>query len=170
MDFHPRRFMMNLCRSSDSMQLHTRQWPPIFECLAGGLRTKSNIQIPPDVIDNAILQALNQTPFALVRELVKSIYISRATVWRCLIESLGFIIKHLHWPGYPADSCAVTNSNRSIKRIAQTLRVCTGQSLAKFSDLGCVLVLFVGKPRKGLGSSGSTTPETVKYMISQSTH
>jgi hypothetical protein len=36
---------------------------------------------PPDVIDNTILQALNQTPFASVREFTKSTCISRATVW-----------------------------------------------------------------------------------------
>jgi hypothetical protein len=35
----------------------------------------------PDVIDNAILQAFNQTPFALVQKLAKSICISHATVW-----------------------------------------------------------------------------------------
>jgi hypothetical protein len=80
-----------------------------------------------DVIDNAILQVLNQTPFASVRELAKSICISRATVWRSLTESLGFVIKHLHWPRYPSDRWAMTNSNRSVKRIGQTLRVCTSQ-------------------------------------------
>jgi hypothetical protein len=35
-----------------------------------------------DVIDNAILQALDQTQFASVREFAKSMYISTATVWR----------------------------------------------------------------------------------------
>jgi DNA-binding MurR/RpiR family transcriptional regulator len=35
----------------------------------------------PDVIGNTILQALNQTTFASMRELAKSTCISRATVW-----------------------------------------------------------------------------------------
>jgi hypothetical protein len=43
---------------------------------------------PPDVVDNAILQALNQTSFASVRKLAKSTYISCATVWRRLTGSL----------------------------------------------------------------------------------
>jgi hypothetical protein len=113
---------------------------------------------PPDVIDKAILQALNQIPFASVRELAKSMCISRITVWWRLTGSLGFVVKHLYWPRDPPDRCAMRNSNRWVKRIAQTLRVCIGQWLAKFYDLGWVLVLFVDKPRKSLSSSGSATP------------
>jgi hypothetical protein len=113
---------------------------------------------PPDVIDKAILQAHHQTPFASVRELAKSMCISRAIVWRCLTGSLGFVVKHLHWPRYSPDRCAMINSNWSVKRIAQTLRVCTSQWLAKFYDIGWVLILFVNKPRKRLSSSGSATP------------
>jgi hypothetical protein len=112
---------------------------------------------PPDVIDNAILQALNQTPFASVWKLVKFMCISRATVWRRLTGFLGFVVKHLHWPRYPPGRCTTTNSNRSVKRIAQTLRMCTGQWLAKFYDLGWALIWFVDKLRKSLGSSGSAT-------------
>jgi hypothetical protein len=82
---------------------------------------------PLDVIDNVILQALNQTPFASVRKLAKSIYISCAAVWRRLTGSLGFVVKHLHWPRYSPDRCPTINSNRSVKQIAQTLRVCTSQ-------------------------------------------
>jgi hypothetical protein len=124
----------------------------------------------PDVIDNAILQALNQTPFASVQELAKSMCISRETIWQRLTGFLWFIVKHLHWSRYPPDRRATTNSNRSVKRITQTLRVYTDQWLAKFYDLGWVLVLFVNKSRKSLDSSGSATPESVKHKISQSTH
>jgi hypothetical protein len=35
---------------------------------------------PPDVVDNAILEALDQTPFASVRELAKVTCIPRTTV------------------------------------------------------------------------------------------
>jgi hypothetical protein len=52
---------------------------------------------PPDVVDNAILEALDQTPFASIRKLAKATCIPRTTVWRRLTESLGFIVKHLHW-------------------------------------------------------------------------
>jgi hypothetical protein len=50
----------------------------------------------PDIIDNAILQALNQTPFASVRQLAKSMFISGIIVWQCLTGSFGFPVKHLH--------------------------------------------------------------------------
>jgi hypothetical protein len=52
---------------------------------------------PPDVIDNTIIQALDQTPFVSVRELAKSMCISIAIVWRRLTRSLEFVVKHLHW-------------------------------------------------------------------------
>jgi hypothetical protein len=52
---------------------------------------------PPDVVDHAILEALDQTPFASVRELAKATCIPHTTVWRRLTESLGFVVKHLHW-------------------------------------------------------------------------
>jgi hypothetical protein len=100
---------------------------------------------------------VNQTPFASVRELAKSLCISRVTVWRRLTGSLGFVTKHLHWPSHPSDRCATINSNRSVKRIAQNLRVCTSQWLAKFYGLGWVSVLFMGKPRKRLSLSESVT-------------
>jgi hypothetical protein len=135
-----------------------------------GLERRAAFRPPPDVIDNAILQVLNQTPFASVRKLAKSMCISCAIVWWHLTGSLGLFVKHLHWHRYPPNRCAVINSNRLVKRIAQTLIVCTGQWLTKFYDLGWVLVLFVDKPRKSFGSSGSATPEMMKHMISQSRH
>jgi hypothetical protein len=53
--------------------------------------------LPPDVVDNAILESFDQTPFASVHELVKATCIPCTTVWRRLRECLGFIVKHLHW-------------------------------------------------------------------------
>jgi DNA-binding MurR/RpiR family transcriptional regulator len=53
--------------------------------------------LPRDVIDNAILETLDQTPFASMHELAKATCIPRTTVWRRLTESLGFVVKHLHW-------------------------------------------------------------------------
>jgi hypothetical protein len=135
-----------------------------------GSKRRAAFRAPHDGMDNALLQALNQIPFASVRKLAKSMCISRAIVWRSLTRSLGFVVKHLHWPRYLLDRCATIYSNRSIKRIVQTLRVCTSQWLAKFYDLGWVLVLFVDKPRKSFGSSRSATTERMKHMISQSTH
>jgi hypothetical protein len=50
-----------------------------------------------DIVDNAILEALDQTPFTFLRELANAICILRTTVWRRLKQSLGFVVKHLHW-------------------------------------------------------------------------
>jgi hypothetical protein len=113
-----------------------------------GSERRAAFRRPPDVIDNAILQALDKTPFTSVREFAKSICISRATVWRRLTAFLGLFVKHLHWDRYPPDRCAVTNSSQLVKRIGETLRVCAGQWLTEFYDLGWVLVLFVDKRRK----------------------
>jgi hypothetical protein len=52
---------------------------------------------PPDVVDNAILEAPDQTPFTSVHELAKTTCIPHTIVWRRLTESLGFVVKHLHW-------------------------------------------------------------------------
>jgi hypothetical protein len=41
-----------------------------------------------DVVNGAILQALDQNPFATVRELAKATCIPTATVWRRLTQSL----------------------------------------------------------------------------------
>jgi hypothetical protein len=49
-----------------------------------------------DDIDKAILQALDQIPFASVQELAKATCISIATVWRRLTKSLGFVVKYSH--------------------------------------------------------------------------
>jgi hypothetical protein len=53
--------------------------------------------LSPDVIEDAISRALNQSPFASVRELARSSYLPARIVWRRLTGSLGFIVKHLHW-------------------------------------------------------------------------
>jgi hypothetical protein len=70
-----------------------------------------------------------------VREFAKSICTSRATVWRRLTGSLGFVVKHLHWPRSPPDRCATTNSNGSVKRIAQTLECAQANDWQSFMTL-----------------------------------
>jgi hypothetical protein len=135
-----------------------------------GSERRAAFRSPPVIIDKVILQTLNQTQFASVRELAKSMCISRTIVWQRLTGSLWFSVKHLHCPRYPLDRCATIKSNRSVKQISQNLRVCISQWLAKFYGLGCVLVLFMDKPRKSLCSSRSATPEMMKHMIAQSIH
>jgi hypothetical protein len=66
---------------------HIRPWRVSLE----GSERRAAFRSPPDVIDNAILQALNQTSFASVRELSKSMCISCETVWRRLTGSLGLL-------------------------------------------------------------------------------
>jgi hypothetical protein len=62
-----------------------------------GSERRAAFRPPPDVIDNAILQTLNQIQFPSVQELTKSMYISRATIWQSLTGRLEFVVKHLHW-------------------------------------------------------------------------
>jgi hypothetical protein len=45
-DFQPEQFMINLCTSSDLIQLDARRWHPALARFAWWLRTKSNIQTP----------------------------------------------------------------------------------------------------------------------------
>jgi hypothetical protein len=74
----------------------------------------------PDDIDNAIFQALDQTPFVSVRELAQATCISTATVWRCLTRSLGFVVKHLHWVPH-----SLTEAQRQI-RIDRSIELLRG--------------------------------------------
>jgi hypothetical protein len=64
----------------------------------------------PDIVDNAVLEALDQTPFASVRELAKATCIPRTTVWRRLKASLGFVVKHLDWVPH-----SLTDARRQIR-------------------------------------------------------
>jgi hypothetical protein len=98
--------------------LDTSRWSPQNE--------EQHLGPPSDFINNVILPVLNQTQLSSVRELAKSMYISREIVWRRPTQSLGFVVKHLHWPRYPPDRCTMIKCNRSVKRLAQTLRVGTG--------------------------------------------
>jgi hypothetical protein len=79
------------------MQSHTRRVFPTYARIAADFRTGSGVQTPPEIIDNGILQALDETAFASVRKLAKSMCISGTTVWQRLTRSLGFAVKHLHW-------------------------------------------------------------------------
>jgi hypothetical protein len=96
---------------------------------------------PPDVTDNAILQGLNQTPFALVRELANSTCTSRGTVWRRLTGSLGWVLKHLH-----SVSHSLTDAQRQIRigrsneslRLFESARPMIGKVLWPWMSLGFI--------------------------------
>jgi hypothetical protein len=69
---------------------------------------------PPDVIDNAILQAVNQIPLASVRELAKFMCISCAIVWGRRTGFFGFVVNHLHWvPHHLTDAQGQIRIDRS---------------------------------------------------------
>jgi hypothetical protein len=65
-------------------------------------------KLPPIVIDNAILHAVDKQPFSSVKELTKRICIPTNTVYRHLTISLGFVVKHLR--GVPH---TVTNTEKA---------------------------------------------------------
>jgi hypothetical protein len=50
-----------------------------------------------DDCDHAILLALAEQPFALVRELSRLTHLPRTTVHRKSTKFLGFRVRHLHW-------------------------------------------------------------------------
>jgi hypothetical protein len=50
-----------------------------------------------NIIDNAILDALDKQPFSSVWELAKLTCIPTKTVYRHLTRSLGFVLKRLRW-------------------------------------------------------------------------
>jgi hypothetical protein len=60
-------------------------------------QTAAPIAVPSglDDFDEAILSALNENPFALVRQLSGLTCIPATTVYRRLTESLGFTARHL---------------------------------------------------------------------------
>jgi hypothetical protein len=71
---------------------------------------KFSLQIPPPTVsdsdlqaddsDTAVLLALDQEPFASVRQLARLTYLPRTTVNRRLTESLGFHVRNLQWVPY----------------------------------------------------------------------
>jgi hypothetical protein len=81
-----------------------------------GWEGRAAFRPPPDDLDNAILQALDQTPFASMWELAKATCISTATVWRRLTKSLGFVVKHLHWIPYSLPCLAIAIAMKVFSR------------------------------------------------------
>jgi hypothetical protein len=56
------------------------------------------LENPPNTVtDDAILDTFQQQLFSLVRELAKLTCIQRSTIHRHLIQTLGFVVKHLRW-------------------------------------------------------------------------
>jgi hypothetical protein len=73
-----------------------------------------------DSVDAAILKALTDNPFSSVPELSRLTSLSRSTVHRCLTESLGFAVRHLHWIRHPLSDDQKTirvNLSRELLRV-----------------------------------------------------
>ena len=80
--------------STVTKYLRQRQFPRIY--------SKTLETAPETIIDDAILDALDRQPFSSllfssIRELAKLTCISTTTVHQHLTQSLGFVMKHLHW-------------------------------------------------------------------------
>ena len=48
-------------------------------------------------IDQAITLALNEEPFASIRQIARKTLLPRSTIFRHLTLSMGFVMKHLRW-------------------------------------------------------------------------
>jgi hypothetical protein len=140
------------------MQSLTQWWCPTCARLTGGLRTNSSIQIPSWCYRQRNYPTPYSNPVCVSARTCKvHVHFTRnsLTTSDWVLE----ICRQVFTLGSPPPNrWTMINSNRSIKRIAQTLRVYADQWLAKFYDLEWVLILFVDKPRKCLDSSESAMP------------
>jgi hypothetical protein len=147
------------------MQSHTLRWHPDCVRLAPGLGTRSDIQISSGCYRQCHFPSHWWNPIcvsAWTRKVhVHSTYNSLATPDRVL----GIWCQAFTLGPSPPQRCTMTNPSRSIKWIAQILRASRGQWLAKYYDLGWVVVLFVDEPRNFSSSSGSTIAWNMKHMI-----
>jgi transposase len=50
-----------------------------------------------NLIDQAITLALNDEPFASIRQIARKTLLPRSTIYRHLTNSMGFVVKHLRW-------------------------------------------------------------------------
>jgi hypothetical protein len=66
----------------------------------GTVQANSDNAPNADPVDQAILQALAFQPFASICQISRMILLSKSTVCRHLIESLGFISQRLRWVPY----------------------------------------------------------------------
>jgi hypothetical protein len=57
----------------------------------------ADVQRDLDDSDQAILAALDDSPFAPVRQLSRLTHLPSTTVYRHLTQSLGFVMRHLRW-------------------------------------------------------------------------
>jgi hypothetical protein len=78
--------------SSVTRYLREAQFPPSKPELH-----PADVQRDLDDSDQAILAALEDSPFVSVRQLSRLAHLSLTTVYRRLIQSLGFVARHLRW-------------------------------------------------------------------------
>jgi hypothetical protein len=77
-------------RLLDRHQVFTSEEIYLYSCWT----TKESATI---VIDQAILDAINHYPFSSIWELARLTCIPTTTIHRHLTQSLGFVVKHIHW-------------------------------------------------------------------------
>jgi hypothetical protein len=74
----------------------------VTKCLRPRQFTSIPVDRPPEepatiVVDQAMFDALKQYPFSSILELALFICIPASTVHPHLMQSLSFVVKHLHW-------------------------------------------------------------------------
>jgi hypothetical protein len=60
----------------------------------------ADVQKDLDDLDQAILAALEDIPFASVRQFSQLVHLPSTTVYRRLTQSPGFVARHLRWVSY----------------------------------------------------------------------
>jgi hypothetical protein len=79
------------------MLCHTVQLPATFARHDFLLRNQNPLQPAFDDSDQAILAALEDSPFASVQQLSQLTYLPSTTVYRSLTQSLEFVARRLRW-------------------------------------------------------------------------
>jgi hypothetical protein len=72
-------------------------YPMGTQILRSAIWTQTDSETPHSEINNVIVQAFGQIPFASVKELARRLYCAPATVYRHLTGWVHFLFKHLEW-------------------------------------------------------------------------
>jgi hypothetical protein len=91
----------------------------------------ADVQRDLDDSDQAILAALEDSPFASMRQLSQLTHLFSTTVYRRLTQSLGFVACHLRWVPYAlSDEPKGTRENQSVSATIANARTPARSSMA----------------------------------------
>jgi histone-lysine N-methyltransferase SETMAR len=104
--------------STVARYLHDAHCSPLHQ-------TTLSVDVPRslDDSDQAILSALDENPFASVRQLSRLTHIPPTTVYRRLTQSLGFTARHLRWVPHALSQLQKAQRVELSRELLRTLRI-----------------------------------------------